>query len=389
MLAPLLDHLAESDEGLALARDGGEAFCSSALRPFLLAALLAHAGEPRPAVVVAPDDRTAGELAGDLASWLAPRPVAFYPSRGVAYESHLAPPPHLVGLRIAALDALASGEGAPVLVASAPALSEKVPDPALRPHSFTLERGGLLDLDECAAALVEMGYERVSQVDDRGQFAVRGGLLDLFGATADRAVRIELFDIEIESMRTFSTFTQRSLDEVERLEVAPAAELAPEHRGFVPDDGERPDIAELLPLERFVPLLELVGADAEIVVVADEEIAPTLRDHWADVSAAFHGERAHDLYVDPDATLAALAGARITLHSLAGTAAVELHAQAAGAIARSLGEAEAQLERLVRDGYRTVVAWSRRGDGERAAHNLARLAAQWLETDPPADRSEE
>ena len=127
MLAPLLDHLAESDEGLALVRDGGEAFCSSSLRPFLLAALLAHAGEPRPAVVVAPDDRAAGELAGDLASWLAPRRVRFYPSRGVTYESHLAPPPHLVGLRIAALDALREeAESAPVVVVSAVALSEKV-----------------------------------------------------------------------------------------------------------------------------------------------------------------------------------------------------------------------------------------------------------------------
>ena len=111
VLAPLLEHLAESEDGLALARDGGDAFCSSALRPFLIAALLAHADE-RPAVVVAPDDRAAGELAADLAAWLAPRRVRFYPSRGVTYESHLAPPPHLVGLRIAALDAIGSGTAA-------------------------------------------------------------------------------------------------------------------------------------------------------------------------------------------------------------------------------------------------------------------------------------
>ncbi len=384
-LTPLLDHLAQSDGAIALARDGGDAFCSAAMRPYLLAALLAHHPAPGPTVVVAPDDRAAGELAADLRAWLAPRRVSFYPSRGVAYESHLAPPPHLVGLRIAALDALAAGEGAPVLVVSAPALSEKVPDPSLRPHSFALEVGGLLDLEECAAALVQMGYERVAQVEDRGQFAVRGGLLDLFGATAERAVRVELFDIEIESLRTFSTFTQRSLETLERLEVAPAAELAPEHRGFALE-GERPDIAELLPLDRFAPLLELVGADAELVVVADEEIAPTLRDHWADVCAAFHDERAHDLYVDPDTTLEALRRARVTLHSIAGTAELELHAQAAGAIARSLGEAESTLERLLRSGYRTVVTWTRRGDGERAAHNLARLAANWLEDGPPQDR---
>ena len=383
MLAPLLDHLAESDEGIALARDGGEAFCSAALRPYLIAALLAHGSAERPAVVVAPDDRAAGELAADLAAWLAPRRVCFYPSRGVAYESHLAPPPHLVGLRIAALDALAEG-GPAVLVASAPALSEKVPDPALRPRSFSLAVGDLLDLDECAQMLTEMGYERVSQVEDRGQFAVRGGLLDLYAATAERAVRVELFDIEIESLRTFSTFTQRSLEALERIDVAPAAELAAEHRGVVLD-GERPDIAELLPLDRFTPLLELIGGEPELVVAAAEEIGPTLRDHWADVSAAF--ERAHDLYVAPEATEAALAaGARFRLHSLAGSAPIELHAQAAGGTARSLGEAESELERNLRSGYRTVVTWSRRGDGERAAHNLSRLSATWIEDRPGQDR---
>ena len=383
-LAPLLDHLAESEEGLALARDGGEAFCSAALRPFLIAALLARGGE-RPAIVVAPDDRLASELAADLASWLAPRRVRFYPSRGVTYESHLAPPPHLVGLRIAALDALASGPPA-VLVVSAPALSEKVPDPALRPRSFTLAVGELLDLDECAQTLVQMGYERVSQVEDRGQFAMRGGLLDLFAATAERAVRVELFDIEIESMRTFSTFTQRSLEAIESLEVAGAAELALEHRGAVLD-GERPDIAELLPLERFLPLLELVGADTTMIVAASEEIAPTLREHWADVCAAFHDADAHHLYVAPEQVEADLAArARIRLRSLASGAGVEFHAQAAGGVARSLAEAESELERDLRSGYRTVVAWARRGEGERAAHNLTRLSASWLEDSPSQDR---
>jgi transcription-repair coupling factor (superfamily II helicase) len=391
MLAPLLDHLAESEDGLALARDGGEAFCSSALRPFLIAALLAHADE-RPAIVVAADDRAAGELAADLSAWLAPRRVCFYPSRGVTYESHLAPPPHLVGLRIAALDALAGDSpsagagGAPVLVVSAPALSEKVPDPALRPHSFELAIGELLDLDECAQTLVEMGYERVSQVEDRGQFALRGGLLDLFAATAERAVRVEMFDIEVESLRTFSTFTQRSLESIERIEVAPAAELALEHRGTWLE-GERPDIAELLPVDRFRPLLELVGDDPAVIVAASDEIGPTLRDHWADVCAAFHDAEAHHLYVAPEEIEAVLsARTRIRLHSLAGSTPVEFHAQAAGGVARSLGEAESALERDLRSGYRTVVTWARRGDGERAAHNLARLTANWLEDGPPQDR---
>ena len=63
--------------------------------------------------MVAGDDRAARDLAADLRTFLAPRPVRFYPARGVRYESHLAPPPHLVGLRIAALDALLGGRSRP------------------------------------------------------------------------------------------------------------------------------------------------------------------------------------------------------------------------------------------------------------------------------------
>ncbi|HEY8771154.1 MAG TPA: hypothetical protein VIM03_11475, partial [Thermoleophilaceae bacterium] len=123
-------------------------FVSASLRPYLLAALLdAEAG--RPALVVAGDDRAARDLTADLRAFMAPRAVRFYPARGVRYESHLAPPPHLVGLRIAALDALLREDGEPaVLVTSAVALAEKVPDPELRPHGFEIEKGGLLDLDE-------------------------------------------------------------------------------------------------------------------------------------------------------------------------------------------------------------------------------------------------
>jgi transcription-repair coupling factor (superfamily II helicase) len=218
MLSPLLAHADDDSQTAALAREGGQAFVSQSLRPYLVAALLDR--DPgKPAIVVAGDDRAARDLAAGLRTWLEPRTVRYYPSRGVNYESHLTPPPHLVGLRIAALDALLEWENepaqpaAPVVVVSAVALSEKVPDPSMRPHPFCLRKGDLIDLDETAMDLVAAGYERVDQVDDRGQFAIRGGLLDVFPATEDRAVRVDLFGDEIDSLRWFSTFTQRSLEE--------------------------------------------------------------------------------------------------------------------------------------------------------------------------------
>src|ERR1700727_2524077 len=130
MLRTLLTHADEDPQVARLADAGGRAFVSQSLRPYLLAALLDR-DPTRPAIVVAGDDRAARDLAAGLKTWLPPRTVRSYPSRGVTYESHLAPPPHLVGLRIAALDALTDSDvdHAPVVVVSAVALSEKVPDP--------------------------------------------------------------------------------------------------------------------------------------------------------------------------------------------------------------------------------------------------------------------
>ena len=404
-LRGLLAHAGDDPSTTRLLQEGGHAFVSSSLRPYLIAALAdaEGSGRERPVLVVVGDDRAARDLAGDLRAWLAPRRVRYYPSRGVAYESHLAPPPHLVGLRVAALDALltteapgaATAAGPPVVVVSAVALSEKVPDPELRPRAFTLRVGELLDLDECARELVAAGYEHVDQVEERGQFAMRGGILDVFPATEERAVRVDMFDVEIESLRWFSTFTQRSLGDVEEVEIAPAAELAVEHRElaeiaaasgvFTTEDADgagRPDIAELLPVDRFGALLELVGDAAEVMVAAEEDLAPVLSDHWSDVCAAFADEDAHHLYVSPERIHETLARrTRIWLSSHAADQQIELRAQSADTAARSLGEAEPELEKLLRSGYRTVVAFPRRGEGERAAYNLGRLKVAWLDGD--------
>jgi transcription-repair coupling factor (superfamily II helicase) len=388
MLSSLLSQADLDPQAVALAEEGGQAFASQSLQPYLLAALLDRTPSA-PAIVVAGDDRRARDLAAGLRVWLAPRPVRYYPSRGVTYESHLAPPPHLVGLRIAALDSLLESDGdaragAPVVVVSAVALSEKVPDPSLRPRGFVLRTREELELDEVARRLVGAGYERVDQVEDRGQFAIRGGLLDLFSATEDRAVRVELFGDEIESLRWFSTFTQRSLEDADCVEVAPAAELDEEHRELaeiaaLEEAAERPDIAELLPVEDFHPFLELAPAEARVLIAGEEDVAPALSDHWQDVCAAFHDQDAHHLYVAPEAIHAALSErARIRLSGLDQNQPFSFHAQAADLQARGVKEAEPELEKLTRSGYQTVLAFARRGEGERFAYNLGRLSVQWL-----------
>jgi transcription-repair coupling factor (superfamily II helicase) len=389
-----------------------EVYASSPVRPYLLAAVLEHPDGPadRPALVVTADDRSARDLASDLQAFVAPRRVHLYPSRGTGYLSHVAPPPHLAGLRVAAIDALAgAGEDGtgppPVVVAGAVALAEAVPDPELRPEGLALHAGESVDLGDVAGLLAEAGYERAEQVEERGQFAIRGDIMDAFPATSERAVRIELFGDEIESMRWFSTFTQRSLGDAERVELAPAAELGAEHReladllpavasnggtgadadgeGPAEQDSERPDLAELIPIERFRAPLDLVGDDAFVAIAQLEEIPGALRDHWEDVTAAMHDEDARRLYVEVDERLQGRAGLR-----LSGTDADREHslrAQRAEFPSRTPAEAEAELEKLVRSGYRTVVAFERGGEAERARYNLARLDAPPLRGEAPSE----
>ncbi|MGE5858604.1 MAG: transcription-repair coupling factor, partial [Solirubrobacterales bacterium] len=352
-LRPLLE-IANQNERLAALREalrsrGDEAidvYASSSIRPYLLAALIV-AGDDAPSgpvLVVAADDRSARDLAGDLKAFLSPRAVQIYPSRGTTFESHLDPPPHLAGLRIAAMNAMADPSA--VVVASAIALAEKVPHPSLRPETLALHRDESVDLEDVTLLLADAGYDRTDQVEERGQFAVRGGILDVYPATEEQAIRVELFGDEIDSLRRFSVFTQRSLGDAERVELAPATELSAEHRDHV-DPGS------------FLAPLDLVPAEALVVIAGAEEIPGALHDHWEDVTAAILEEDARRLYVDVAEPLQARAG--LSLGADAGQE-HSFRAQRAEFPSRTLAEAEGELEKLIRSGYRTVVAFEGRGE---------------------------
>jgi transcription-repair coupling factor (superfamily II helicase) len=373
---------------------GGEAVeagVSVALRPALVAAILEddQGLEDRPALIVTPDDRSARDLTNSLRAYLGERKVRSYPSRGTGYASQVTPPPHLIGLRIDALDSFARDEATPaVVVASAIALAEAVPDTSLRPAGFSIAFGEERDPVELAGELAAAGYERVDQVTERGQFAVRGGILDVFAATEDRAARIEFFGDEVESMRWFSTFTQRSLGDARWLEIAPAAELDVEHRELAElalaealEEGGGPDLADVLPIANFRAPLDLIPGDAAVILVSAEEIEPALRDHWEDATTAMHADDARHLYEDvagPLAERAALVVRRPadTGADGSGPSDESLRAYLAETPARNLAEAEAELQKLVASGYRTVVAFDSRGEAERTRYGFDRIDAR-------------
>src|SRR5919108_3187679 len=187
--------------------------------PLVLAALHIRLG--RTLVCLLPEDADARDAAEAAGWFLGEERVALLPGRGVRWDSGLEAPPHLVGERARALDVLAAGG---VVCVSATALAEGLPPADRRPDPIRVAAGDEQALDDVTAALVLAGYERVERVEERGQLAVRGGIVDVFPTTGREPLRIEFFGDEIEAVRAFSPFTQRTLHPVDDATVYPAAE---------------------------------------------------------------------------------------------------------------------------------------------------------------------
>src|SRR5438045_8267845 len=220
ILHPFVTELRESERLRAYA----EAFPAAArvsepALPLLLAAL--HEELDRQLVVLVPEDADARDLAEGVAWFVGDERVALLPSRGVQWGSGLDPAPHLVGERARALDILAAGG---LVCASAAALAEPLPPAGLRPEPIRIAPGEEVSLEQLSESLALAGYDRVERADERGQFAVRGGLVDVFPTTGREPLRVEFWGDEIEQMRAFSPFTQRALHPVEVHVIYPAAE---------------------------------------------------------------------------------------------------------------------------------------------------------------------
>ena len=300
----------------------------------------------------------------------------YYPSRGVAYRVAPGTAAAPRGSARGALDALlmpTATEPRSWWSSARWPSSERSLTPRCARAQFRLKVGELLDLEECADELVAAGYERVDQVEERGQFAVRGRparcLSRHRGASGARG-HVRRGDREPAVVLDLHAALAGDVQEVE---IAPAAELAAEHRELAEiaafeqeREGERPDVAELLPVERFGALLDLIPARRSWWWRRRRSWRRRWTTTGAMSRAAFHDEDAHHLYVKPQDIHEALkARARIWLSALQSDQTIELRAQAADTAARTFAEAEPELEKLVRSGYRTVVAFPRRG-GRRA-----------------------
>jgi transcription-repair coupling factor (superfamily II helicase) len=364
----------------------------------------------RPLLVVTSTKREADALVAELGAWLPSAIVVGFPAWETLPHERLSPSAETVGQRWRALrDVRLRPEGTPaIIVASARAALQPTPVGLGDAEAIVLETGQRgVDLAALTRSLVEHAYQRVDMVTRRGEFAVRGGILDVFSPAEEHPLRVDLFGDEIEQLRWFRVADQRSDPEV-----VPAVELPPGRELLLTDDVRR----RAAELQHEMPAMEgmLEKIANGIVVEGMESLAPLLlprlvplTHHLAEAAVAIVGpERVRDRVAILDDTnrefleaawAAAAAGAQVPVDLAAGgfLDLDELRAATDGpwyalsafgtdltpegselvpSIPNPIGQgAEAAVDAvaaLARDGWRVVVTVAGHGTGERAASVL-------------------
>ncbi|WP_433944860.1 transcription-repair coupling factor [Paenibacillus sp. SN-8-1] len=196
---------------------------SGSSRQVMLAAL--HEQIQRPLLVVTHNMFSAQKIAEDLQEALSPDQVLLYPANELVAAEAAVSSPETLAQRIEVLLKCSQGFRGIVVVPFS-GVRRYVPIPeVLAKAELKLELGGTIGLDSFLTQLVELGYERVQRVENRGEMSVRGGIIDIYPLTSKLAYRIELFDDEIDSIRTFDPVDQRSVDQVKQVSLPPSKEL--------------------------------------------------------------------------------------------------------------------------------------------------------------------
>lgn len=301
-------------------------------RPAWPSVVAALAGSTeRSVVVVTARDEEARELLSELEATVGANRVALLPSLGGS-RGNLGASPHLIGLRSRAVSWLSGGGR--LVVAGAPALTEPVGPPQ---KPLVIQAGDESSPEALADALIQRGYERVDQVEERGDVAVRGGIVDVYPTTADLPARIDFFGDEVESVRVFSAFTQRTVHDAERTVIWPASDAG--NGDLTPPDISSTAVIRLAPAEFAAGLREAAER------LEDEERAGRL---------------------DDDALIADLDAVSVDIAPPRGELSGVVDAVEARFASRSMEDAASELRKLARNEHRVVVAFERTGDLRRA-----------------------
>jgi transcription-repair coupling factor (superfamily II helicase) len=263
-----------------------------------------------PALILTANAGRADNLEHDLRFFGADVATARFPDyETLPYEPN-SPPPDLLAERLSILHALANGKPLTVIATCDAVLGRLPPLDFVRAHALILRVGETIDRTAMLGAMSDHGYLRVERVSAPGEFAVRGSVIDIYAAGAPSPVRLDLFDDEIEKLRTFSVGDQRSTGATDAIEILPAREFPFDSEAikgfrqrfraaFQVEPGRSPiyrDISEaVLPagIEYYLPLFfdetvslfEYLGRDACVFDVNSAE--DSLADSWELIQSRF------------------------------------------------------------------------------------------------------
>jgi transcription-repair coupling factor (superfamily II helicase) len=364
-----------------------------------------------PYIVIAPDPVRARDAEEDLKIFGMEGVIPYPEDEILPYDYH-DPDRNLTGLQMKALEALAEGR-CRVLVCTLRAVLKKVFPPALfHELLIDIQTGVERDLLELEGALLRIGYERHETVEAKGQFAVRGGILDIFEVSEDGPVRMEFDGDEIASMRDFDIETQRSTERRESLRVHPPSHIALSPEGItrllerierqtagMPEE-ERAKL--LLPAERLakgisffgmehyaaalhevVPLFGHFSAPPVVVLLDKEDIESTGKDFREEIIRRFEQTRDEgNLYPAPDEVYLSenefaewLSGMkRFSFHKLEWEGAVRFGTSAPGDYRRNLSGLVSDVQKELKRGNRVCFFCANTFQRERAEELLEDVA---------------
>jgi transcription-repair coupling factor (superfamily II helicase) len=179
----------------------------------------------RPVVIITQDTLTASRLETELQFFEPNQPIMSFSDWETLPYDHFSPHQDIISNRLLTLYKIPSLKQGAVITTISTLLHRIAPQEFLEGHAFLLNQGDKLNIDATRQRLEKAGYRCVNQVREHGEFAVRGSILDLFPSGNELPFRIDLFDDEIDSIRTFSPESQRSLDKVDKIELLPAKEF--------------------------------------------------------------------------------------------------------------------------------------------------------------------
>ncbi len=187
----------------------------------------AIAESKRPFVIIAPDNLFVSRLIDELHFFNTAQKdnIIHFPDWETLPYDHFSPHQDIISERLSALNRISTLSQGAIITTAATLMQRLAPKNYLDGQSFLLKINDRLDVDAFKTRLIKAGYHVVAQVREHGEFAVRGSIIDLFPMGSRIPFRIDLLDDEIDSIRTFSTDTQRTLDKITEIHLLPAKEF--------------------------------------------------------------------------------------------------------------------------------------------------------------------